>query len=212
MSRKIIFYFFVCRAGFCMPCIPQIIEGPPFVFQPLTRGIYALVRDFLPSLGDWRQEFALARLYKSDDIFQNYVLDRLVNPYEESLRRASLFERSVVDYIDHLCEVYGTENVKRNLLVSLFSLPETERLADVLRLKTILGSDPKELPGFGKAIENLFEIEKGRGRVARSKIFGTDGLERIPDNQIHPLRGEDHRVMGFPSQLDPRERTRSTSQ
>ncbi len=32
--------------------------------------------------------------------------------------------------------------------------------------------------------------------TARSRAFGPEGLEKIPDNQINPLRGEDHQVMG----------------
>lgn len=52
-----------------------------------------------------------------------------------------------------------------------------------------------------------FEVDSAdpKGSYARSRVFGPEGLEKIPDEQITPLRREDQDVMGRKRPTDPME-------
>lgn len=69
------------------------------------------------------------------------------------------------------------------------------------RLRVDLLNSGNNFPKTTSQLDN--DTNDLQGSYARSRVFGPDGLERIPDDQITPLRREDQDVMGHRRPNDP---------
>jgi hypothetical protein len=158
-----------------------------------------------PDLGEWGAAFEASRPGGFYVDFSQYVLSQFFEPERWRLGRLSCFEVEFFQMLQHQVTLYGREPVRarfmrpfKNWVLQYSYFCTLDEFRDSIRVSILSQVDWREYP---KVPSNINPDEaNSSGNYARSKIFGVDGLERIPDNQIHPLRREDFRVMGRPSE------------